>query len=400
MVGNGTDPRNPFRPGAGARPPLLAGRETEITLIRGAQRELEAGGWSRQGILLYGPRGTGKTALLTRAGEEGQRLGLRTETLPPSALRSRDRLTETLRRHAGLSGGRLTGLQLGPLGASGEPAPVPADSDSLLDAWIERDPKPLVILMDEVHTLDAKVGREFFEAVQTATTRGRAFLILAAGTPETPRRVHDAATFTERMFESVPVGRLAPAAARDALARPAADSGKPFTAEALSEAAVAAQEYPFFIQLIGSAVWEAARRGEIGSRAVARGLEEARPTMEKFYGRRFEEAKRRRILEALVPVAESLARPGARISDARLASVLRDAAGRSGNDCARLETALVDLGVLWEAGLGRWEMGIPSFADYVLRRTRAAGPRPHRENWPGELAPDSSPAISSRRGLA
>ena len=31
---------------------------------------------------------------------------------------------------------------------------------------------------------------------------------------------------------------------------------------------------------------------------------------------------------------------------------------------------LRDLGVVWEASPGVWEMGIPSFADFVLRRAR------------------------------
>ncbi len=375
MLGDGQPARNPFRPGAGAKPPLLAGRDAETALVTEALRELEAGGWPRQGILFYGPRGTGKTALLTLAREEGQRLELRTEALPPSALRRLDRLTEALRRHAGLLGGRLTGLQFGPLGGSGEPAPIPADCESLLDVWIERDPRPLVILMDEIHTLDPEVGREFFEAVQMATAAGKSCLLLAAGTPEAPRRVRDAGSFTERMFEPVPVGRLSRVAARDALAKPAADSGRPFTAEALVAAAEASEAYPFFIQLVGSAAWRNAGSGEIELPAVKQGIEETRPTTERFYAQRYLEAERRRVADALVPLAEVLVPPGASLSDAGLAGVLREVAAGSGRDPVDLRTDLLDLGVLWEADLGRWEMGIPSFADHVLRRARAGARR-------------------------
>ena len=42
-------------------------------------------------------------------------------------------------------------------------------------------------------------------------------------------------------------------------------------------------------------------------------------------------------------------------------------------DRSSLLITLRDLGVVWETASGVWEMGIPSFADYILRRRRSAG---------------------------
>ena len=54
----------PFRPGAGGLPPYLAGREGEQRLFRELLQDLQRGVPSSSEVVLYGPRGNGKTALL------------------------------------------------------------------------------------------------------------------------------------------------------------------------------------------------------------------------------------------------------------------------------------------------------------------------------------------------
>ena len=54
---------NPFAPGAGQRPPELAGREPEQSQFRILLDRLEAGRPER-GMMLTGLRGVGKTVLL------------------------------------------------------------------------------------------------------------------------------------------------------------------------------------------------------------------------------------------------------------------------------------------------------------------------------------------------
>jgi len=56
--------RNPFRPGAGKMPPLLAGRQEEQkTLLNFLDRTRKYDSPDSD-IVLIGPRGNGKTALL------------------------------------------------------------------------------------------------------------------------------------------------------------------------------------------------------------------------------------------------------------------------------------------------------------------------------------------------
>ena len=60
-------PSTLFRPGTGARPPFLAGRAAEQRILAGAAEELDEKGERGRiprNIILYGPRGNGKAALM------------------------------------------------------------------------------------------------------------------------------------------------------------------------------------------------------------------------------------------------------------------------------------------------------------------------------------------------
>jgi len=58
--------QNPYTPGAGARPPLLAGRESELEDFTVAFERLAGGRFARS-FVLDGLRGVGKTVLLNEA---------------------------------------------------------------------------------------------------------------------------------------------------------------------------------------------------------------------------------------------------------------------------------------------------------------------------------------------
>ena len=365
--------RNPFRPGAGQMPPYLAGREAELAFADMRLRQLAGGTAPAQGLLLYGPRGNGKTVLLEHIAARARDLGLRAEDLPPAALRDEGQLIRSLRQLARLTGGRLTGVQLGPLGATAERAEPSAEASDLFEAWIRAGSAPLVVLLDEAHTVEPAVGRNFFDAVQKANRAGLPFFLIAAGTPDAPRKIRHAGTFAERVFKRLPIGRLDRAAAAQALVKPAEADGRTIAGNALELLVGESQDYPFFIQLLGSAAWEAADgvgESTISLQAAEQAVTAVRIDVERFYMDRFDEAREREIEEALVPLADLAARRGGRLGEKELKALLREIAARESVPFrpASLLVTLRDLGVVWETASGVWEMGIPSFADYILRR--------------------------------
>lgn len=354
-------------------PPVLAGREEDLELAERRLAQLASGTRPARGLLYFGPRGNGKTVFLERVGERARELGLRAERFPASAFRNEDRLVRELQRRAGAAGDRATGVKVPSLGVTTEPATRLDDHVALFAKWVGADAAPLVLLLDEVHTVAPDPARDFFEAAQIAGGDGLSFVIVAAGTPDAPRALRRAGTFTERMLERRRLGRLGREDTAAALARPAERERRPMAAVALRSLVRESQNYPCFVQLLGSAVWDAAASAgaaRIGAEAAEEGIGAARREMETFYQERFAEARDRRVHEALRPLAERMTRSGERIGDAELDELIQEAAAAGDGlaDAGALHVALQDLGVVWEASSGVWEMGIPSCTEHVLRR--------------------------------
>ena len=369
--------RNPFRPGRGVMPPVLAGRDEELALADRVLGQMADGETPAQDLLLYGPRGNGKTALLVRIADRAIELGMRAERLPITELDGKASLVRALQER-NAPPARLTGVQVAMVGVTTErPAPTAA-VDSLLPSWIQRASSPLVVLLDEVHAVSPEAGRAFFDAVQTAKTDRLRFLLVAAGTPDAPRRIRETGTHNERAFEQIRIGRLERSATLAALIEPAGMLGIPMTDAAAEVLAEASQDYPYFIQLLGSAAWDAAERlgaGHIPEQAAREGMVQARLRIESFYGERYREAQRRGVDGVLVPLASLFVEGGGILGDRKLEPPLKRVAERGDfpGHWTRLREELEDLGVIWETSTGRWEMGIPSFAQHVLEREADSG---------------------------
>ena len=365
---------NPFQPGRGVLPPLLAGRDSELAAADERLDRMEAGRSPAEDLLFYGPRGNGKTALLLEIERRARERGMRVETLPTPALSGVDRLVRELQEHTGGRQGRFTGVQVAGFGATATPDEPTENIMRLLVSWSNATPdRPLVIVLDEVQSLAPEVAPAFFDGVQQAKPCAAPFLVLAAGTPDAPRRLRQAATYNERGFAQVPVGRLARPETKAALAEPAKAAGRPIAEDAAALLAEQSQDYPYFVQLLGSAAWKAADRAgapDIPLSLARRGAAEAVAPIERFYEGRYEEAESRRIEPVLKPLALLFAEHGGEVPASALKSLLRPLAERDSVpfDDLGLRQELTDLGVVWSVRPGTWELGIPSFADYLFRR--------------------------------
>ena len=367
---------NPFQPGRGVMPPLLAGRESELAEAERLLDRLREGRSPSEDLLFYGPRGNGKTTLLMELKRRSRERGFRVETLPVAALTEKATLIRLLQERSGALDRQFTSVQIAGSGATTTPPSPTEDLETLLLDWIGRGTSlpALVIVLDEAQALVPEVARQFFEAVQLAKSEAPPFLVLAAGTPDAPRRISAAGTFNERGFAEVPVGRLARPDTMAAVSEPARAAGRPIAEEAASLLAEESQDYPYFVQLLGSAAWKAADGEDSGAgislAAARRGATVFRSRAEQLYARRYREAEARRVEPVLEPLSALVAEHGGSLGDAQLRPLLR----RFGADPSipfddlSLRDELSDLGVLWEVRPRVWEMGIPSFADYLLRR--------------------------------
>ena len=376
MLRDMTRPRkNPFRPGPGVLPPLLAGRDAELALAEQRLAELAEGVSPPQDLLFYGPRGNGKTTLLIEIESRARDRRLRIESLPTHALVGIERLVRELHDQTGRLKGQVTGVSIAGFGGAATPNLPTENIARLLASWVAADAgRPLVIVLDEAQAMPPEVGAPLFEGVQQVKGRGAPLLMFAAGTPEAPRRIRQAVTFTERGFVETPVGRLSRTDTMRALTEPARAAGRPVADDAAALLAEQSQDYPFFIQLLGRAAWDAAARassdGGISLRAAQEAAIECREVIECFYADRYEEAETRRIEAVLQPLARLFGEHDGRVPHSALKTRLREfsESGSVPLDDLALRQELSDLGVVWSAEPGVWEMGIPSFADYLLRR--------------------------------
>jgi len=145
------DSVNPFTPAAGVYPPFLAGRDAPRAWLDADLRRLSEGHPARNEVLVYGPRGHGKAALLSQAGLGRQAakygvaylcLGGRTLRAELLTLLARLAHLEQQERHV-KAGFGLFKLLRGSRGSRlGKPAPVAAQPGQatlrgLLDALLD-----------------------------------------------------------------------------------------------------------------------------------------------------------------------------------------------------------------------------------------------------------------------
>ena len=221
---------NPFVPGWGRTPPYLAGRSDEQRKLLDLFAYLEHGEGAPRGAILSGPRGNGKTALLRWFQREIDAPDAPCDVvwLTPSEIADLDQLAtglvppsrftalrpDTLSFSVGI--GRL-GWELGGHSRS---------LTLLLAARCKR--KPLVLLLDEAHTLPLQAGQALLNASQTVSAEAP-FLLVMAGTPGLQRHLNEmSATFWSR-GEKMGIGRLDPEASALALTRPMLDAQPPIT---------------------------------------------------------------------------------------------------------------------------------------------------------------------------
>ena len=236
--------------------------------------------------------------------------------------------------------------------------------------------RPLLLWIDEAHTLDPDVGRRLLQAAQEVYGDEAGILLMMAGTPDLPkqlRRMH--ATFWERS-SILPLARLEASASADAVRIPLEAANRSISTEALEQVVQESHGYPFFLQLWGQVLWYAVETAErtIGMDDVDRARPEFEKALDVFCGLRFDELCDRDLVAPATAIArafgncESLHRSEV---DEVLETVLAGGNLPSGpGDIRNVITKLHNLGYIWTPGgkvADRYFPGIPSLMTYVAR---------------------------------
>ena len=369
--------QGPFRPGPGGLPPYLAGRESEQALFRrllgGLQDRLAP---SRE-VALHGPRGNGKTALLAWLQREAAAYpGVDVLRLTPAAVPTEAKLVERVLPASWLQ--RLAPSEISFQGITWRPGQgqPPPPLDEALDARTRR--KPLVLLLDEAHTLAEQVGCTLLNASQQVG-RELPFLLVLAGTPNLRSHLNAMnASFWSRA-DRRPVGRLDAEATAAAIREPLQSEDIAIDEDALTHAVRESHGYPYFVQLWGDALWrQAVETVEPDTRRLitrsAADAVQAAFDREKndYYLDRYEELEKLQLLPVARAVADAFDTQ-ALLDDAAFgAAVVRGVGGSDDADeVTAAKNAMRDLGYVWRPeATPMWEPGIPSLMDYMRRYVR------------------------------
>lgn len=386
---------NPYRPGAGRRPPALAGRDALLTAFDVVVRRSEELGEGDRGWILNGLRGVGKTVLLNellrRAGERdwitakveagaGESLsmalsqalvrGMRTATgrHPEPRLRRMLGVFKAFSVKADATGVVSLGVEVDPIRGVADSGRFADDLAALFEVMGEtaRDLGiGVLILVDELQEADARE----LAAINTALHhlgQGETplpLMLVGAGLPSLPAQLADATSYAERLYDYRPVGLLDRPAAVDALTIPTHALGVDWDAEALTMAAEVAGGYPYLLQAIGKHVWDNAVSTPISADDVRIGLHDARREVDDgLYRSRWERATpaQRELLRALA----DLAGDGSATVSALASRMHKSRA--SNLSVARNE--LIKKGLVYPPERGMLAFTVPGMHDFVLRQ--------------------------------
>src|ERR687894_339850 len=391
--------RNPYAPGAGQRPPELAGRDTELSAFDVVLERI-AHGRPERSLVLTGLRGVGKTVLLNqlRSAAIGRGWGTgKIEARPDQSLRRpvSSALHMALRelRHPDQESmdavlGVLKAFALRGVGGDGgtvkvrdrwQPGiDVPASSGRADSGDMEID---LVELLSDAAGLAADVGKGvalFIDEMQDVQSddvsaicaachelsqQGAPLIVVGAGLPHLPAVLSASKSYSERLFRYLRIDRLDRPAADRALLAPAEREEVSFEPEALDALYAAADGYPYFVQAYGKVTWDVAAASPITAADVAMAAPVAEAELAVgFFGSRYDRATpaEREYMHAM---AELGGPAGAAVSTSEVAVSL----GRRPASLSPARDSLIKKGLVYSAERGQIAFTVPHFGRYLLR---------------------------------
>ncbi|MEV6063331.1 AAA family ATPase [Nocardia asteroides] len=386
--------RNPYAPGAGQRPPELAGRDKQLAAFD-IVLERVARGRPERSVMLTGLRGVGKTVLLNQLRSAAISRGWGTgkiEARPDqdlrrplsSALHMAVRAIAMAHRnpeHVDDFLGILKSFALRATADKGmrerwQPGiDVPAVTGRADSGDIEID---LIELFKEAAALAADIGVGigiFIDEMQDLgpadvsaicgachelSQDGAPLIVVGAGLPHLPAVLSASKSYSERLFSYHRIDRLDRQSADLALIAPAEREEVKFTEDALDSLYQKADGYPYFVQAYGKAAWDQAPDSPI----TAEDVDVAAPAAEEelavgFFGSRYERATpaEREYMRAMA----DLAGDDGPVATAAVAAEL----GRKPASVSPARDGLIKKGLIYSAERGTIGFTVPHFGRYL-----------------------------------
>ncbi|MGY2001424.1 AAA family ATPase [Blastococcus sp. SYSU DS1024] len=390
--------RNPYAPGAGQRPPELAGRDGELSAFDVVLERI-ARGRPERSLVLTGLRGVGKTVLLNQLRSAAISRGWGTgkiEARPEQSLRRpiSSALHMALRELGPRHGDQESVAEvLGVVKAFAQR--VNAAEAKVRDRWqpgidvpaatgradsgdMEIDLVELLsdaagvaadigsgiaLFIDEMQDIQADDVSAICAACHELSQQGAPLIVVGAGLPHLPAVLSASKSYSERLFRYLRIDRLEREAADRALLAPAEREDVTFEPAALDALYEAADGYPYFVQAYGKVTWDVAASSPITPADVAMAAPVAEAELAVgFFGSRYDRATpaEREYMHAMA----ELGGPG---GTAVATSEVAVALGRKPASLSPARDSLIKKGLVYSAERGQIAFTVPHFGRYLLR---------------------------------
>lgn len=284
--------RNPFAPGAGSRPPELAGREEIISAADTALQRVLIGR-PAQSQMLLGLRGVGKTVLLNKIEEIAEHYGYLTSFIEAPEDRNLidliyPKLHQVVRKLSLVESAKFASysamralrgfasafnVSVGDFEFSVDSEPGVADSGNLeydltelflkIGEAANAARRGWSLLIDEVQYLSPKELGALIVAIHRVNQKSLPVLFFGAGLPAIAALSGDAKSYAERLFIFPKVDALSAADAANAIRQPIVEESEAISDGLLQKIVTLTRGYPYFLQEWGFQVWNASPQSPI-----------------------------------------------------------------------------------------------------------------------------------------
>ena len=384
--------RNPYAPGAGQRPPELAGRDRELGQFEVVLERI-ARGRPERSMVLTGLRGVGKTVLLNSFRSMAlQRLwGTgKIEARPEQSIRRpvagalhmavrelapRHRAPDRIEHFLGVlkafaardpkaPKGSLTshlGIDVPPVRGRADSGDLEIDLTELLAdaASVATDlAVGIALFVDEMQDIPPADVSALCAAMHELSQTGGPLIVVGAGLPHLPSVLSASKSYSERLFRYMPIDRLDRAAADQALLAPARREGADFEAAALDALFQAADGYPYFVQAYGKVTWDVAAASPVTEGDVKVASPQAESELAVgFFGSRYERA---------TPAEREYMRAMAMLGDDPVpTSSVADELGRKPSSVSPARDGLIKKGLIYSSERGLIAFTVPHFGRFL-----------------------------------
>lgn len=393
--------KNPFRPGAGQKPPYLAGRVIErekfVALVN---QDVVF-----KNLILTGLRGTGKTVLLETfkpialekqwlwvGADMSESASVSEETFAMRLLTDLAVVTSQII----VSKKQVVGFNLNSTGSD-----IALDYSLLVD-FFSRQPgliedklkttlewvwgfvrgslaiKGIVFAYDEAQNMSDQEKKQQYplgmllDTFQSLQRKEIPFLLVLTGLPTLFPKLVDSRTYSERMFEVVELPRLSRDESREAITKPLIDGACPvrFSEEYIQSIIKDSGGYPYFIQFICREVFDSYIS------QIAQGVEKPRIPIQGivakldtvfFAGRWTNITDRQRQLLAVIA---QLPNYGGEFTILEVVAQAKKSLRHpmSSSHMNQMFVTLTAAGLMYKTRYGKYNLGIPLLGDFIRRQ--------------------------------